>query len=173
MRIQKLNNLTSETNVDLSRSLLEAPRAESNLNQTEEDFIQQNQIINQKLKKYDELLETCPMLIFKILTFIYVTILSFGVLLVIFLLLVVKEPSFMGLIVSIVAILFAAFLCVSIYGCLLLWGALFSKDLFKAERCIYISKILFILSLLFFLENVGAGIYHNSLRRVRKICWRA
>ena len=149
---------------DLSQSLLEAPQADSELNRTEEDFIQQNQIIDQELKKYDKLLETCPMLIFKILAFIYMAILSFGLLLIlVFFVLVLREPSALGLMICLIMLLFVVFLCVSIFGCALLLGALSSKDLFKVERCIYLSKILFILSMLFFLENVGAHLYNNSI----------
>jgi len=164
MENQKLDYLTTETRIDLSKNLLEDPEVEQELepDRTDEDFRQQNDIINQELKKYDKLLRSWPLIIYRIWLRIYFTLLVISALFVILLLVVMFQPasnwSWIGFIFLLITFLF---LCVSSYGCVLVRIALHSKSLPKVERCIKIFKLLMILSTIFFFANLASDLYQK------------
>ena len=142
MENQSLYNFPTETLVDISANLLETSKMEPDLNRTEKEFLHQNDIINQELRKYDGRLNTCSMILFKIWISLYMIFVVLGVwTLIYFLLLTLKETSLYYQLLHILMLLSIIIPLGLFYGCILLWGALNSKDLFKIEKCIFIFKI--------------------------------
>jgi len=158
MENQNLNEMTTEARIDISANLLETPHREPDLNRTEKDFIQQNEIINQEVKKYDRRLGTCSMIIFRAWLSIYLLSIILGIdQLTYFLLKVFKDMSALAWTIRIFYICKVLVLLGLFYGCILLWRAADAKDLFKIERCIFIFKTCFIISIAFNLVDITFG----------------
>jgi len=162
MENQKLTDLTSETRVDISSNLLETSHFEPDLDQTDEDFQQQNEIINQELKKYDKRLNTCSMCLFKFWICFYMTLISGEVFIQIqSLLFLLDMKSTFYLMVRIFMALNILVAFVLFYGCILFWGALHSKDPFKIERMILIFKIWLISGVAFLFADIALNLFEH------------
>jgi len=161
MENQTLNDFPTETRVDVSANLLETSHMEPDLNRTEKEFLYQNEIINQELKKYNY---TCSMCILKAWIFFYVFCLVVnGLLCFLALIPSIKETSLFIWALRIFILGVILFFCISSYGCLLLWMAINSKDLFKVEKSLFLSKIALIWSSVLVFGHIGYCLFEEPL----------
>jgi len=107
-----------------------------------QEFLNQNQIINDEIMKFDQMLKTWPMFIYKVWTVLYVGYLIFMVLnfnLIAFPLMFEKEISRDMLLLAVLLVLDALF-GIILYANVLLWVGLYKKDILRVERSLTILK---------------------------------
>ncbi len=159
----KLNDLTTEAHVEISTNLLGSSQEELEPDRSDFDFMQQNEIIDKELEKYDKMLKSWPMVIYKAWTFVYVMTLFLGVVTLISVFIsTIDETSTLYFALRILMVLCLLFFSSSIYGCVLLWTALRSKDLLRVEKCIFIFKIFLILGPICFFIDVATMFSEES-----------
>ena len=166
MENPNLNDSKAEVHVEISQNLLE-DGIEPEADQTDEDFRQQNEIINQELKKYDGRLNTCLMIMIKVWITCYMTSLSISALRnLINLFSHPPQASILAWALCITNCIETIIIFATEYGCILLWMAINSKDLFKVERCLPIFKLYFIWSMIVTSLEFSLSIY------LKMINWR-
>ena len=160
METTNVNDSKAEVHVEISTNLLETSQREPDLNQTEQDFLHQNEIINQELRKYDGCLNTWPLIAIKAWMTCYMIYLSgYFLHFLISLFSSLPRKSILSWVIFALEILNPFMICASAYGCILLWMAIGSKDLFKVERCLSIFKIFLIWNILVMLWSLCVMFY--------------
>jgi len=137
-------NQNSHTSAQTKQQLLDITDTESGpTDEVSKDFFEQNQMISEEISKYDQLLTTCPMLMFRAwivfcavwtLGGCFYIVLNFDVFFS-------QIKQIFGHLSYLMLLLMVLASFVTLWGCILMWIALHSKSLQKMERSLSIFKL--------------------------------
>lgn len=126
-----------------SHHLLEVTNTDSSeFGDTAKEFFEQNAVISQEIQKYDDLLSTCPMTLYKIWLILYFLLMAQAPLA-----LVVSVQDmfrFCPILSSVYPVLKYFWIIenlVSAWGCVLVWKAISLKSIEKIEKGIFLLKV--------------------------------
>ncbi len=163
METPNVNDSKAEAHIEISTTLLETPYEESDLNQTEHDFLHQNEIINQELKRYDSSLNTCLLCLFRVWMALYITIFGiYDILYIISYYLNFRHKTVSDCVFAVIHLIEIVLMAASVYGYVLLWRGLSSKDVFKVERSITFFKIYLAWDAFLNLYSLAGDLYHGT-----------
>jgi len=122
-----------------SNNALNTSVAESAHDVTQE-FLKQNQIIDEELNKYDQMLDSWPMILYRIWIFLYAAVLSAGIiaLLLYFVPVILKTEGGLKYLELLLLILAIGIIGAGIYGCIQMRLGLYSRDIAKVKKAISI-----------------------------------
>ncbi len=111
------------------------------LNDITQEFLKQNEIIDAEINRYDNMLDSWPMIFYRIWIFIYVALLSVAIILGAFAIPKALSGEKSGKYVDAwLDTIFVFGLGVSVYGCLQMWKGLSSRDIVRVNKAIAIFK---------------------------------
>ena len=112
------------------------------LNDITQEFLKQNEIIDAEINRYDNMLDSWPMIFYRIWIFIYVALLSAAIIggVTTMITTTLSEKSNGKYLAALLQIIFIFGLGVSVYGCVQMWMGLSSRDMERVNKAIAIFK---------------------------------
>jgi len=126
--------------------LLNTTNIESDkMNDTDDEFLKQNEVISEEIQKHNRLLNTLPMRIYRVWLLLFTLA---GVIISLYCLTIVFQTFFFAHLTAKIIFwmsiggLFVILVCpISTYGCFLLWTGIQQKDLLKVEKALLMYKL--------------------------------